>query len=311
MMSDPIIADYIIVGAGSAGCVLANRLSADPANKVLLLEAGGDDRPLHNLKQFWSNMLIHTPIGFGKTLNDPKVNWIYETEPDPGTGGRPHKWPKGKVLGGSSSINGMLYIRGQAADYDGWAQMGARAGPRTTCCPISAARRTRSAASASSHGVGGPLEHLRLPGAQPVSQALLEACVEAGIPYSPDINAREQEGVSWFQLTEQGRQALLGRGRLSSTRRWAAPICRSSREAHDHARSCSKASAPSASSSCRTARRKVARSQCRGDPRRRRGRFAASCSRSRASAAAAAAGARRPGRSTNPPASARICRTTI
>src|SRR4051794_41728606 len=88
-MSDPIIADYIIVGAGSAGCVLANRLSAEPANKVLLLEAGGGDRPLHNLKQFLSNILIPTPIGFGKTLNDPKVNWIYPTPPDPRTGGGP------------------------------------------------------------------------------------------------------------------------------------------------------------------------------------------------------------------------------
>jgi hypothetical protein len=116
-MGEPILADYIVVGAGSAGCVLANRLSADSSNKILLLEAGGDDRPFHNLSQFWSNMLIHTPIGFGRTLNDPKVNWLYETEPDATSSGRPLKWPKGKVLGGSSSINGLLYIRGQCADY--------------------------------------------------------------------------------------------------------------------------------------------------------------------------------------------------
>src|SRR4051794_1963021 len=134
-MADRGAYDYIIVGAGSAGCVLANRLSADPNNRVLLLEAGGDDRPLHNLKQFWSNLMIHTPIGFGKTLNDPKVNWLYETEVDAGSGGRKHKWPKGKVLGGSSSINGLLYVRGQAADYDGRAQMGAPGGGRAEGVP--------------------------------------------------------------------------------------------------------------------------------------------------------------------------------
>jgi choline dehydrogenase len=202
-MSDPIIADYVIVGAGSAGCVLANRLSADPANRVLLLEAGGDDRPLHNLKQFWSNILIHTPIGFGKTLNDPKVNWIYETEPDPGTGGRPHKWPKGKVLGGSSSINAMLYIRGQAADYDGWAQMGCQGWSYDDVLPYFRRSQHQERGECESHGVGGPLNTCDYSERNQVSQALLDACVEAGIPYSPDINAREQEGVTWFQLTEK------------------------------------------------------------------------------------------------------------
>jgi choline dehydrogenase len=203
-MSQEIEADYIIVGAGSAGCVLANRLSADPANHVLLLEAGGDDRPLHNLKQFWSNLLIHTPIGFGRTLNDPKVNWIYETEPDPGTGGRPHKWPKGKVLGGSSSINGMLYVRGQAADYDGWAQMGCTGWSYDDVLPYFRRAQNQERGECGIHGVGGPLNTCDFPEQNEVSQALLDACVEAGIPYVPDVNAGDQEGVTWFQLTQRG-----------------------------------------------------------------------------------------------------------
>src|ERR1700710_2257942 len=116
-MSEPIRADYIVVGAGSAGCVLANRLTADGDARVLLLEAGGDDRPTHNLGQFLSNLMIHVPVGYSTTLKDPKVNWLYATEPD--AAGRTHVWPRGKVLGGSSSINGLLYVRGQPADYDG------------------------------------------------------------------------------------------------------------------------------------------------------------------------------------------------
>ncbi len=205
-MSDAGQFDYIIVGAGSAGCVLANRLTADPRNRVLLLEAGGDDRPTHNLKQFWSNLMIHTPIGFGKTLNDPKVNWLYETEEDAGSGGRRHKWPKGKVLGGSSSINGLLYIRGQAADYDGWRQMGCEGWSYSDVLPYFIRSEHQERGKDDHHGTGGPLNVSDMTEQHPISGALLEAAVEAGIPRSPDINAAQQEGVTWFQFTIKNGQ---------------------------------------------------------------------------------------------------------
>jgi choline dehydrogenase len=131
--------DYIIVGAGSAGCVLANRLSADRNLRVLLLEAGGRD----------SNPWIHVPVGYFKTLHNPKTDWCYKTDPDPGLGGRRLDWPRGKVLGGSSSINGLLYIRGQAEDYNHWRQLG-NVGRIRTCCRISNAPKVRNGAVMSS-----------------------------------------------------------------------------------------------------------------------------------------------------------------
>ncbi|MFC4256880.1 choline dehydrogenase [Altererythrobacter xixiisoli] len=206
-MAADLFADYVIVGAGSAGCVLANRLSASGEFNVVLLEAGGDDRPLKEPKQFLSNVMIHTPIGFGKTLNDPKVNWLYETEVDEGSGNRRHKWPKGKVLGGSSSINGLLYVRGQSADYDGWAQMGARGWSWDEVLPYFRKSERQERGKNEFHGGDGPLNVCDFPEQHPVSAALVEACVEYGIPFKEDLNDGNQEGVSFFQMTaKNGRR---------------------------------------------------------------------------------------------------------
>jgi choline dehydrogenase len=189
--------DYVIVGAGSAGCVLANRLSADGRHRVLLLEAGPADK----------DPMIHIPVGYAKTLKDPRINWLYETEPVEGTSGRPHIWPRGKVLGGSSSINGLLYVRGQAADYDGWAQLGATGWGWTDVLPYFRRAEANERLKDELHGCDGPLNVSDATQRHPVSDAVIEAGIQAGLPFNDDCNGEAQDGISYFQLTvKNGRR---------------------------------------------------------------------------------------------------------
>ena len=184
--------DFIVVGAGSAGCVLANRLTACGRHSVLLLEAGGSDQ------RFW----LKAPIGYGMSFYNPKVNWMYRTEPDPGLAGRQGYWPQGKVLGGSSSINAMVFVRGQPADFDGWAALGNTGWGWSDVLPYFKKMEDSPHGPSAMRGVGGPL-HVSDVSSQvhPLCETYLQAGMQVGRVRNPDINGESNEGVAVNQIT--------------------------------------------------------------------------------------------------------------
>jgi choline dehydrogenase len=202
--------DYIIVGAGSAGCVLANRLTESGKHSVLLLEAGPRDR----------NIWIHVPLGYGKLFKATSVNWMYQTEPEPHLNGRSVFQPRGKVLGGSSSINGLLYVRGQHEDYDRWRQRGNAGWGYDDVLPFFRKAEDQQRGPDHYHGAGGPLPVSDTRHPDPLSQAFVDAAVQAGLPRNPDFNGAAQEGAGWFQTTTRyGRRASTARSYLRPARR--------------------------------------------------------------------------------------------
>jgi len=200
--------DYIIVGAGSAGCVLANRLSADPGISVLLLEAGPSD---------W-HPFLHMPAGIAKLVGKKGVNWDYQTAAEPQLGGRSLWWPRGKVLGGSSSINAMCYIRGHARDYDEWAGLGAEGWDWATVLPYFLRSEANTRGAGPWHGGDGPLGVDDLRYTNPLSAAFIEAAGQAGMPGNPDFNGPEQTGFGWYQVTQRNG------ARCSSAAAYLAPV---------------------------------------------------------------------------------------
>ncbi len=199
--------DYVIVGAGSAGCILANRLSADGKNSVCLLEAGPPD---------W-NPYIHIPAGFIKTLTNPNVNWLYESEPSHWTGGRNIPVPRGKTLGGSSSINGHIYNRGQRMDFNSWAQNGNQGWGYADVLPYFRRCEKRIGGEETFRGREGNMTVTDLNYTHPLCEAFMEGAGEIGIPRNPDYNGERQEGISYVQRT-----AYKGR-RMSTSRAFLKP----------------------------------------------------------------------------------------
>ena len=194
--------DYIVVGAGSAGAVVANRLSADPHNKVLLLEAGPTSHP-------WSRI----PIGYARLITNPAANWLYASEPEANTNGRKLPVPRGKLLGGSSSINGMAFVRGQAQDFDTWAQMGNTGWSYAEVLPFfKRMERYDADGDGTYRGREGPLRVTNPPPRLPIFQALINAAGQVGIPHNPDYNGARQDGIAMSQAT-------ISSGRRQSTAR--------------------------------------------------------------------------------------------
>jgi choline dehydrogenase len=201
--------DYIIVGAGSAGCVLANRLTEDPGNKVLLLEAGPKDN------NFW----IHIPVGFNKLLNNTRYNWCFETEPEDNVNGRTIPIPRGKTLGGSSSINGMLYVRGNPLDYNTWSQFGNRGWSYDSVLPYFRKSEHFEGQGDATRNRGGLLNVANMIERHELLDALIEAAAAEGYPANPDYNNGKQEGFGYYQVTQKnGRRWSTARAFLDPAR---------------------------------------------------------------------------------------------
>jgi choline dehydrogenase-like flavoprotein len=202
--------DYIVVGAGTAGCVLANRLTAAGRYRVLLLEAGGHDR----------NVWIHIPLGYGKLFSNSKVNWLYTSEPEAELNNRQIIQPRGKVLGGSSSINGLLYIRGQPSDFDHWRQLGNSGWSFEDVLTYFRRAEDQQRGEDALHGVGGPLAVSDVCEPHPLCEAFVAAAQQAGFPRNDDFNGPTQEGAGYFQLTaRRGRRWSTAVGYLRQARR--------------------------------------------------------------------------------------------
>ncbi|MFN4089687.1 MAG: GMC family oxidoreductase, partial [Alphaproteobacteria bacterium] len=202
--------DYIVVGAGSAGAVVAARLSEDPRVRVLLLEAGPAGHP-------WS----HIPIGYAKLVANPAVNWLYAGEPEPATGGRRLAVPRGRILGGSSAINGMAFVRGQAQDFDGWAQMGNRGWSYAEVLPFfRKMERYEGGGDDAFRGRDGPLRVTDPTPRDPLYTTLIAAAAQVGIPHNPDYNGAVQDGIAMSQAS------IAGRRRMSTARCYLDPARR-------------------------------------------------------------------------------------
>jgi len=203
--------DYIIVGAGTAGCVLANRLTADGTRRVLLLEAGGSDRSL------W----ISVPVGYARTFHDPRYNWMYEAEPDPALDNRRQFWPRGKVLGGSGSINAMVYVRGQPGDFDDWRDAGNPGWSYAEVLPWFRKLEDHCWGASEFHGAGGPIYVSDVSASvHPICENFLAACAALEIPRTRDFNGAQPEGAGYWQVT------IKNGARVSTANAYLRPVMR-------------------------------------------------------------------------------------